>query len=153
MSYRAKDNQRLHGIYKHTKERCYNPHNVAYDRYGGRGIGMCDEWKNDFTAFCQWALEHGYDAEAPRGSCTIDRIDNSKGYSPDNCRWVSMKEQARNRRNNRPIEAFGETHLAIEWAEIVGLKKTTLLRRLDLGWSIEDALTKPLRKRGQNVYV
>ena len=80
------------------KSICNNPNNQRYKNYGGRGIRVCDEWLHDFKAFRDWAMANGYDENAPRGQCTLDRIDNDNGYSPDNCRWVSMKVQATNRR-------------------------------------------------------
>lgn len=87
---------RLHGVWKGMKERCSNPKHNRYHRYGGRGITVCDDWLNNFQAFYDWAMANGYDENAPRGQCTIDRIDNDKGYSPDNCRWVDMKGQRHN---------------------------------------------------------
>ena len=92
---------RLYRIWSAMKDRCYNPRTSNYDRYGGRGIRICDDWIHDFLTFREWALKAGYDESAPRGSCTIDRIDNDGPYSPDNCRWVSMKVQ---RKNQRPAK-------------------------------------------------
>lgn len=92
---------RLYQIWKGMTQRCLNPANPGYKRYGGRGITVCDEWKNDFQSFYSWAMANGYDENAPRGQCTIDRIDNDKGYSPENCRWVDMKTQIHNRSNSR----------------------------------------------------
>ena len=92
---------RLYGVWMHMKERCYKPSQKSYHRYGGRGITVCDEWRNDFGKFHEWAMENGYDENAPRGQCTIDRIDNDKGYSPDNCRWADMKTQIHNRSVSR----------------------------------------------------
>jgi len=83
------------------KDRCYNQNVSQFKDYGGRGIIVCDEWKDDFKAFYDWAVSHGYDENAPHGQCTIDRIDNNKGYSPDNCRWVSMEVQVLNKRPRR----------------------------------------------------
>jgi len=83
------------------RDRCRNPNCHAYDNYGGRGIKVCPEWENDFEAFRDWALANGYDPEAPYGVCTLDRKENDKGYSPENCRWISMKAQTENRRNGR----------------------------------------------------
>lgn len=97
LSTHRKSKIRLHTVWKSMKTRCYNPHSNYYRRYGGRGITICNEWKDDFQAFYDWAMANGYDENAPRGKCTIDRIDNDKGYSPDNCRWVDMKTQISNR--------------------------------------------------------
>lgn len=85
-------------VYKAIIQRCYDPNSKGYKNYGGRGIRMCDEWKNSYNAFQKWALSNGYDPDAPRGECTIDRIDVNGDYEPSNCRWVDMRVQLANQR-------------------------------------------------------
>lgn len=97
----GKRKSRLYHVWQNIKKRCSNPNVHNYHRYGGRGITVCDEWRDDFGKFYEWAIANGYDENAPYGQCTIDRIDNDKGYSPDNCRWVDVKTQNNNKTNNR----------------------------------------------------
>lgn len=100
----GKYHTRLHNVWKLMKRRCSNPNDKRYHRYGGRGIDVCDEWRNDFGAFYAWATANGYDENAKYGECTLDRIDNDKGYSPDNCRWVDIKTQNNNRSPKRRVK-------------------------------------------------
>lgn len=90
---------RLYKVYTNMKNRCYNANSDDFKYYGGRGIRICEEWLHDYSVFRAWALENGYDKNAPRGECTIDRIDVNGDYAPANCRWVSMSVQTKNRRN------------------------------------------------------
>lgn len=138
---------RLYATWCDIKQRCYNPHSISYPNYGGRGIKMCDEWSN-FSAFRDWAMENGYDPKARRGQCTIDRIDTDKDYSPDNCRWVTMKEQSNNRRNSYTITYNGETHSASGWSEITGIPGNVIYSRYKAGWPVGKILS-PL-KYGQH---
>lgn len=128
---------RLYEIWRSMKQRCYNPNKKKYECYGGRGITVCDEWLHDFQAFYDWAMANGYSDEL-----SIDRIDVNGNYEPANCRWATIKEQANNRRCNVSLEAFGEEHTVAEWAEILGIKKSTLYSRLQRGCSPEEALQR-----------
>lgn len=94
----AENKTRLYHVWQDMKRRCYNPNSSIYKHYGGRGIAVCEEWKTDFQEFRKWAQENGYNSEAPRGKCTLDRIDVNGNYEPSNCRWVDMKTQSANRR-------------------------------------------------------
>ena len=113
--------------------RCHDPADDSYARYGGAGIRVCAEW-HDFRRF---AADMGL---CPPGH-QIDRIDNSKGYEPSNCRWVTVKQQQNNRSSNRRITFRGETLTMQQWTERLGFKKTLIKDRLEHGWSVERALT------------
>lgn len=143
-SKKQKNNPRLYNVYMSMKKRCNNPTHPAYPDYGGRGITICEEW-NTFEAFCDWALTTGYDENAKHGECTIERIDNSKGYSPDNCRWVNMLEQSNNKRNNRFLTFQGKTQTVTQWSRECGFRENVLYQRLAKGWSVEKALSTPQR--------
>lgn len=138
---------KLYGIYRGIKIRCYDPNHQDYQRYGQRGIAMCEEWKNDFQAFRDWAYANGYNEEVlPNGRVkwTIDRIDNNGNYCPENCRWITLQEQACNRSSNYRIEYKGKTQTIAEWAKELGMPYITLHDRLlRNNCDLEKALQKP----------
>ena len=115
---------RPYEIWQGIKGRCYNKNDVRYSRYGGRGITVCEEWREDFSSFYKWALANGY-----RDDLTIDRIDNDKGYSPDNCRWADQETQSRNRASNVFIRIGNATKTLTEWCEIFELEYKTVYAR------------------------
>lgn len=137
----SKDYQlsREYNTYTGMVQRCTNSKHIAYHNYGGRGIGVSDEWLKGFKYFL---ADMGH---RPKGT-ELDRIDNNKGYSKANCRWVTVKENGRNKRNNLVITFNGITKTLTEWAEVLGMGKDTLHHRLSSGWTVERALTTKVRK-------
>lgn len=119
---------RLYKVWSGMKSRCYNPNDPIYKDYGARGITVCEEWKNDFLAFYTWAMETGYDETAPRGRFTIERNNNDGPYSPDNCRWATIAEQERNKRNNIKVQVDGETMVLKQACRKQGLVYTNELK-------------------------
>ena len=132
---------RLYKIYRGMLARTTNKNVYAYKDYGGIGVKVCNSWAEDYNSFKEWALANGY-----REDLTIDRINPYGDYEPDNCRWVDIKTQARNKRNTVYVEAYGETRTVTEWAEISGIKPGTIKYRLSHGWSNEEAVTKAARR-------
>lgn len=128
---------RLYNVWCGMKERCKNPKSKRFARYGGRGIKVCDEWENDFAEFREWALNNGY-----ADKLTIDRIDNNKGYSPDNCRWATQKEQNRNYSRNHMITYQGETKCLVDWADEFGINRGTVLFRIKQGKPLDEVFSK-----------
>lgn len=138
----AKSNKqtRLYRIWAGMKNRCNNESHIGYAYYGAKGIKVCDEW-NDYEIFKGWALENGY-----ADNLTIDRIDNQKGYCPENCRWATYKTQCNNTTRNHYVTADGQTLSISQWAERNNLPCRTIAARLNLlGWSPEEAVMTPLR--------
>lgn len=134
----GKTNTKLYNVWRTMKTRCGLKTSEKYERYGGRGIKVCDEWKKDFSSFYKWAINNGY-----RDGLTIDRIDNNKGYSPKNCRWVTALEQANNTSKNKIIEYKGEKTTVAQMARKYGLNPIMFRKRLKRGWSAEQAIETP----------
>lgn len=132
-----------HGKSKHPlfrgwwnmKDRCYNKKNKSYHRYGGRGIYVCEEWKNSISAFMLWAEKNGWEK-----GLSLERKDNSKGYSPENCAFVSAKKQANNRRDNKTLSFNGETKTVAQWGDALNIKASTIRYRIKAGWSTKKSL-------------
>ena len=142
----------IHKCWDTMITRCTNKNSDSYNLYGARGITVCDEWigKNPkgFSNFYDWAMANGYsDEKLPNGrrKYTLDRIDNDKGYSPDNCRFVTEKEQQENKRNRLYICYNGENMLVTKVAEINGINKRVFSSRIASGWDIEKAIKTPIR--------
>lgn len=120
-----------HGLCKHPlniiwcgmKERCNNPNSENYKWYGGRGIRVCEEWNNNFYSFYTWAINNGWEK-----GLELDRQDNMKDYCPENCKWITHKQQCRNRRSNVCIEINGISLLMCEWEERFNLRKKSLTK-------------------------
>lgn len=127
-------------VWRQMHRRCNNVFDQRYERYGGRGIVVCDEW-HDFDVFKDWAYNNGY-----AQGLSIERNDNDGPYAPWNCRWATPKEQANNTGRNHRVEWNGETRTISEWSEITGISEGTIWRRLELGWTAERALTENIRK-------
>lgn len=132
------------------KKRCNNPRDTHYTLYGGRGIAVCDEWQ-EFMPFYEWAMNNGY-----QKGLVIDRTDNNQGYSPNNCRFVTVKENNCNKRNNRIFEFNGEHKTLSQWTQELGLPYKIILQRINkLNWPIDRALITPIkpRKKGGEIFV
>lgn len=143
--YRRWKDRRLYRVFQNMKSRCYNPNNNHYKNYGAKGIRICGDWLTNYILFENWAYENGYDENAPRGKCTIDRIDNDGDYCPENCRWVDMKTQHYNTTRNVYVTSNGETLTLMEWAKKLGVSHSLLQRRKKAGWSDEDVINRPIR--------
>lgn len=135
---------RIYKIWETMKNRCYCTGQTSYKHYGGRGITVCDKWRHNFQEFYNWAMSNGYSEEL-----TLDRINNDGNYEPDNCRWVTMKEQCRNKSSNRLLSYKGKTQCLSDWAAEIGIDRRTIAKRIDkLGWTIEKALSTPVNGGG-----
>ena len=132
---------RLYRIWMNMRNRCNCRNSKAYAKYGGRGIDITPEW-NNYDEFESWAVHNGY-----CDNLTLDRVDNNRGYYPDNCRWATPVQQANNRRSSVFYSYHGKRHTLAEWANIIGMNYKTLTNRIYRGASFEEAITKPIEKR------
>jgi len=132
-----------HGLRNHPlyeswlgmRNRCYWPKHNRYKHYGGKGITVCDEWKDSFASFYEWSISNGW-----KKGLQIDRKDNNKNYSPDNCTFSTIKQQSRNRTSNVKLTIDGITKIMIEWAEEYDVHPVTISRRLKKGFSHKEAV-------------
>lgn len=134
--------KRLWQTWQGMKQRTSNPNNKAYARYGGRGITVCDEWRESYVAFRDWSLSNGY-----ADNLTIERIDNNGNYEPTNCRWATFKEQCNNRRTNVMIEWNGKTQNIQQWSDETGIPYNVLHDRFHRYGKCPPELFKPLYKK------
>lgn len=140
---------RLHRIWHSMYCRCYYKSTNQYKNYGGKGIKVCEEWKHmkGFLNFYNWAINNGY-----KENLTLDRIDNNKDYSPNNCKWSTSKEQSNHKTNNVYYTFKGKTQTSKQWCNEYKISQTTLNDRLKRGWTLEQALTISTKGNYKKVY-
>lgn len=139
-------NKRIGRIFNKMFRRCYNPDDKDYRWYGAKGIKICNKWLENPKLFEEWSFKNGYN-----DTLTIDRINECKDYSPDNCRFITYIENQNNKRTNTYIEFNNEINTITNWAKKLNINPRTLVTRLDtLNWSVEKALTTPVNKRVNN---
>lgn len=137
-AWRAENPERT--SYEAMIDRCYNESNPRYSNYGGRGVLVCDRWLNSFDDFLA-------DMGARPQGCSIDRINVDGNYEPENCRWATPLEQGNNRTNNRLVEYDGKMMTAREWERSLGFTRGAIYNRLKAGWTVEEAMTTPMRMK------
>ena len=150
----ASHKERLHGIWLGMKNRCNNPKIDRHSSYYDKGIKVCEEWERSYEKFRDWSWQNGYKEEFDdNGRClySIDRIDVNGDYSPENCRYVNACVQANNRTSNRILEHNGVSKTVAEWGREYNITGDTICARIDkLGWSIDRAITQPVRRQKNN---
>lgn len=142
---------RLYRIWRAMNFRCHQPSHPAYERYAGRGIAVCEEWRNDYVAFMNWAIAHGYNDRL-----TIDRRDNDRGYTPDNCHWITSRAQNLNKTNSlASLTIFGDTKLPADWTldPRCVVEPGIFYNRLKNGWDPGGALITPKGEPKNPVYL
>lgn len=132
---------RQYEVWCGIKKRCYNSKSKSYKNYGGRGITMCDEWKNDFKAFYDWSIENGY-----KDNLSIDRIDVNGNYEPSNCRWVDRLTQANNKRDTRWVTFNSKTQSLSDWCRELNLNYRRCLYRLNHNYEVKEVFN-PCKKK------
>lgn len=145
--YDTDEKRRIHRIYQCMLNRCYRTKDIAYKRYGGRGIKVCSEWKGEFgyTNFYDWAINSGY-----ANNLTLDRISNNGDYSPSNCRWSTYKEQENNKSDNRLVDYFGKLYTVSQLSDAINIPYNTLLWRVENGWSCKE-LSLPVNLSNKHI--
>lgn len=136
----GKSHTKLYDVWKEMRYRCSKPSDKSYQYYGQKGIKVCAEWDNDYQEFYDWAISSGY-----KKGLEIDRIDPNGDYCPENCRWITRREQMNNTTANRFITINGITHTLSEWSQLFSVNYDTVWDRLKLGWDEVSALTAPLK--------
>lgn len=132
-------NTRLYSLWNAMKSRCNNPKVKSYERYGGRGIQVCEEWEKSFLSFYEWSINNGY-----KDNLSIDRINNDGNYCPENCRWIPFEEQCNNRRSNIVFEYNGEKHNLMQWCKLLNLDYKFIHNRIyRMKWDFEKAINTP----------
>lgn len=144
MEVTHRKSDRLYHVWQGMKERCsINANTINSKWYSDKGISVCNEWKDDFLCFRKWAIDNGYDYTKNRKEQSLDRIDNSKGYSPDNCRFVTHSENCKNTSRNIWITSNGKTLCLNDWSKELGISLETLRKRYIKGLSVEEILYSP----------
>lgn len=138
-STHGKSTHPLYGVWRGIKQRCLDANSQSYPRYGGKGTTVCEEWKDSFQVFYDWAMKSGY-----RKGLSIDRIDNTGNYEPSNCRWADIYIQANNMSSNKILEVFGDRDTLANLVKKYGKASYSVINyRLERGWEIERAFTQP----------
>ena len=130
---------KLYAVWVSMKQRCYNPNNINYSYYGMRGIKVHHAWLASFEIFYKWSFKKGY-----KEGLSLERTNNNKGYSPNNCRWATHKEQMRNVSRNKIIIYKKRAQCLSAWAEELNINRKTLIMRLNRGWTIKEAFETPI---------